>query len=290
MTSEYLVLDGALALAIPTKFGQSMAVKELNEPKLVWKSFDENRSVWFQGEFSLDQFNIENITSSNVEISERLLQILNAAKKLNKSFLNTGFEVNSTLSFPKRWGLGTSSTLINNIALWANIDAYKLLELTFGGSGFDLACAQNNTPITYQLKNNSRLVNHTAFNPSFKSHLYFVYLNRKQNSRESIATYKEKIIPINAIEKATQLTKDIIDAQDLETFCKLIETHENLIGTLMNLTPVKKQLFPDFKGSIKSLGGWGGDFILVASSEDPRNYFEGKDFKTIIPYSEMVLN
>ena len=63
-------------------------------------------------------------------ISKRLSQILNATKSLNPEFLNTqqGFNIKTNLEFPKNWGLGTSSTLINNIAQWANIDAFKFLR------------------------------------------------------------------------------------------------------------------------------------------------------------------
>ena len=289
LTSEYLVLDGALALAIPTKFGQSLTVKNLANHEIIWKSHDHQGTIWFEGRFSISQNNIKHVTSSDIEISNRLLQILNAAKKLNVSFLNTGFEVTTTLNFQKNWGLGTSSTLINNIAQWAQIDPYKLLGLTFGGSGFDVACAQNNTPITYQLNNSIRLVNLIDFNPPFKSHLYFVYLNRKQNSRESIASYKQKMTSQDAIEKASRLTQNIIQAKDLKTFCNLIEAHEILISNLLNINPIKQMLFPNFKGSIKSLGGWGGDFILAVSQDNPLSYFESKGFKTVIPYSEMVL-
>ena len=283
------MLDGALALAIPTKFGQSLTVKNLANHEIIWKSHDHQGTIWFEGRFSISQNNIKHVTSSDIEISNRLLQILNAAKKLNVSFLNTGFEVTTTLNFQKNWGLGTSSTLINNIAQWAQIDPYKLLGLTFGGSGFDVACAQNNTPITYQLNNSIRLVNLIDFNPPFKSHLYFVYLNRKQNSRESIASYKQKMTSQDAIEKASRLTQNIIQAKDLKTFCNLIEAHEILISNLLNINPIKQMLFPNFKGSIKSLGGWGGDFILAVSQDNPMSYFESKGFKTVIPYSEMVL-
>ena len=35
----------------------------------------------------------------------------------------------------------TSSTLIANLAKWSNVDPYILLSETFGGSGYDIACA-----------------------------------------------------------------------------------------------------------------------------------------------------
>ena len=45
LTGEYMVLDGAIALAIPTKFGQSLTVEKLEEPKINWKSIDKNGKV-----------------------------------------------------------------------------------------------------------------------------------------------------------------------------------------------------------------------------------------------------
>ncbi|HCO83183.1 MAG TPA: GHMP kinase, partial [Arenibacter sp.] len=97
--------------------------------------------------------------------------------KLNPSFLSTsqGYEITTALNFPREWGLGSSSTLINNIAQWAQIDAYVLLWNAFSGSGYDIACAQNNSPIIYQLKNSRPIVHSASFNPTFKSDLYFVY-------------------------------------------------------------------------------------------------------------------
>ena len=38
LTGEYVVLDGALSLAVPTKFGQSMHVENIDQPKIIWKS------------------------------------------------------------------------------------------------------------------------------------------------------------------------------------------------------------------------------------------------------------
>ena len=289
LTSEYLVLDGALALAIPTKFGQHLTVKEIDEPYIIWESLDNNGWVWFSSEFSIKNNQVA-LTSESNEFSERLLQILTAVEKLNPNFLrNHGFKVSTSLDFPRDWGLGTSSTLINNIAQWASINAYQLLELTFGGSGYDIACAQHTSPITYQL-NNPRHVTPVTFNPPFKEQLYFVYLNKKQNSRESISTYRKKSITPSDIEKATDLTQRIIACQEFGIFCRLMDEHEDFIGHILKVKPVKERLFPDFSGSIKSLGGWGGDFILVASKDHPKAYFKSKGFETIIPYAEMTLN
>ncbi len=43
LTGEYVVLDGALALALPTKFGQSLKVQPIDSQNIFWKSIDEAR-------------------------------------------------------------------------------------------------------------------------------------------------------------------------------------------------------------------------------------------------------
>ena len=302
LTGEYVVLDGALSLAVPTKQGQSLIIENINEPKIIWKSLDEKGVIWFkdQFEFELKTNEILNQTKDN-ETTHRLIQILNAAKQLNSEFLknNKGFQITTKLDFPSNWGLGTSSTLINNIAQWANVDAYKLLKKTFGGSGYDIACTQYNKPLTYQLKTANKILNQVQdekriikevnFNPSFKEHLYFVHLNKKQNSRDGIKHYHEnKSDSKSAVFEISEITKNMISCNNLKDFEVLINQHENIISKLTKQTPVKTLLFSDFKGQIKSLGAWGGDFVLVTSSSNPTKYFKEKGFKTIISYQNMV--
>lgn len=290
ITGEYVVLDGAKALAIPTKYGQSLSIESIKENKLFWESYDENKKLWFQSEFELKGDAIESIDTG--EVTQRLIQILSAAKTLNPEFLitNQGFKITTTLDFPTNWGLGTSSTLINNIAQWAHIDAYQLLEKTFGGSGYDIACAQHNTPITYQIKNKYPAVQVISFNPIFKGNLYFVHLNKKQNSREGIKHYNDnKKYTESAIEQINEITSKLINSNTLEKFDYLVMQHETIIAEITNQTTVKQLFFEDFNGAIKSLGAWGGDFIFVSSKTNPTEYFKSKGYNTVIPYAEMIL-
>lgn len=293
ITGEYVVLDGALALSIPTKFGQSLSTEGNNESRLNWKNFDENGYIWY--DTSIDVNTLKTINKGDLDnpITQKLIQILKATKNLNPDFLTTGFDVKNTLTFPKNWGLGTSSTLINNIANWAKVDAYELLELTFGGSGYDIACAQNSTAITYKLLKNEdtkRHVKQINFNPAYKDCLYFVYLNKKQNSREGIAHYKANAVNIpNAVLAISKLTSEIINSNTLSDFESLISQHETIISKVTQQIPIKEKLFSDFNGQIKSLGAWGGDFILVTSKENPASYFSSKGFNTIVSYQDMLM-
>ncbi|MFL0353915.1 GYDIA family GHMP kinase [Xanthomarina sp. GH4-25] len=289
LTGEYVVLDGALSLAIPTKFGQFLEIQPLDESKVTWKSFDYENNIWFETTFILSNHEILKHVKDDHKITNRLLNILQEAKKLNPEFLDTGCYVETKLEFPQDWGLGTSSTLINNIANWAQVDAYKLLELTFGGSGYDIACAENNFPISYQLKNNQRTIKEVVFNPTFKKVLYFVYLNKKQDSRDGIAQYKTNATnKAKTVKEINNITSKLISCSTISEFNLLINDHERIISNIIHQAPVKEQLFSDFKGSIKSLGAWGGDFVLVTSEENPTDYFKGKGYETIIPYSEMI--
>ena len=62
LTAEYLVLDGAKALALPTSFGQQLLIENNNSDYINWKSFDESNNIWFN-----DKFLIENILSNNFD-------------------------------------------------------------------------------------------------------------------------------------------------------------------------------------------------------------------------------
>lgn len=286
-----MILDGALALAIPTSYGQSLTVEPNDQKYLEWKSLDHQGKVWFEAELIIDDALKVKTTNDNA-IAARLLQILNAAKNQNPEILGEqqGITIVTKNDFPKNWGLGTSSTLINNIAQWSEIDAYTLLKATFGGSGYDIACAKHNAPLTYQLEAQDRTIIERTFNPVFQQHLYFVFLNKKQNSRDGIAAYQNQKNNISkAISEITTITNAMLSSTTLETFQFLMDSHESIIANIIKQQPVKERLFSDFKGSIKSLGAWGGDFVLVASKAQPEAYFKDKGYHTIIPYAEMVL-
>lgn len=158
ITGEYLVLDGAKSFALPTKFGQDLIITPIKEPSLIWESFDEQQNEWFEAEFRLSDLRIVTETFDSIDedsketIAVTLQKILLEAKRLNPSFLSldNGFYIKTNLTFPRNWGLGTSSTLINNVANWAKVDAFELLNTSFGGSGYDIACAQYNMPIVFQ--------------------------------------------------------------------------------------------------------------------------------------------
>ena len=287
ITAEYAVLDGTKALALPTKLGQSLEVKSIESPEIRWKSFDHNGTLWFETTLQLPSFEA-NVTN---ETAKRLSECFLAIAKLQPGCFvaHNGFEMHSRLEFPQNWGLGSSSTLINNLAQWAKVDAYKLLAATFGGSGYDIACAQHPYPITFQknLKSSPK-VEKAVFNPSFKDQLFFVHQNQKQNSRDAIAHYNTlKTTQSLDFSELNALTDALLVATTLEEFEVLMSKHETIVGNLIQHPPIKASHFSDYNGAIKSLGAWGGDFFLATGTE--QQYFKDKGYNTIIPFKEMVL-
>lgn len=290
LSGEYAILDGAEGWAIPTQFGQSLEITPSHSRTLTWKSFDVDNSIWFQGSYDVADFG--ELSSSDEHISKTLIHILKQIRALRPKFLSNsnGCMVQTKLTFPRNWGLGTSSTLINNLAQWAKIDPYDLLKNTFGGSGYDIACAQHQCPLLFKIEKSKARVRKVSPVLSFSDQLYFVYLNQKKNSREAISAYRERSIDkLQLTSKISEITNSLITTSTLQEFETLLNLHEHVLSSALNVPTIKEQLFPDYKGSIKSLGGWGGDFVLVTARKNTLDYFKTKGYTTMIPYSDMIL-
>ena len=292
ITAEYVVLDGAQALALPTKFGQNLIVNNTETKTIQWTSYDDDGSIWFNDTLTFESIVNNSHNNGNKTVKDTLTEILHHAYLLNPEFIDNsqGFQISTHLTFPKFWGLGTSSTLINNIAQWLNIDAYNLLQKSFGGSGYDIACAQKNVPILYQILDGKPDIKKIDFKPQFFNNIFFVYLNKKQNSKSAIASYKENHHNISeTIEKINAISNTILKTTNFDEFSLAVQNHEIAMSAILKIQPIKDLLFNDFNGSIKSLGAWGGDFVMAVSKENPINYFKSKGFETVISYEEMIL-
>ncbi len=292
ITGEYLVLDGAKAFALPTKFGQNLIIENGSNQVIQWKSYNIDEKIWFEDTISFNEI-INNAKAEIETVKTTLTTILHEAYLLNPAFIDNanGYKATTQLTFPKNWGLGTSSTLLNNIAQWTQIDAFTLLKNSFGGSGYDIACAQNDSPIIYRLENNSPIVESINFNPDFSQNIYFVYLNKKQSSKQAISAYynnKNNHLSKNILDN-NKITDAVIKAKTLKEFAQSLQNHEIHISDILELQTIKEIAFPDFQGVVKSLGAWGGDFVMVVSKEDPSSYFFEKGYETVVKYNDMIL-
>ena len=179
LSGEYFVLDGAQALALPTQPGQSLEIETIDSNKntLTWFSYDEKKELWFNGKFNLPDCAYLNGTDDAA--GERLSNIFLAIARQRPDFwtsMKGSLKLNTYLDFPREWGLGTSSTLIVNLAAWARVDPYQLLADTFGGSGYDIACGQSDQPLLYQRTDGQPRAQLVDYKPPFANQLYFVSL------------------------------------------------------------------------------------------------------------------
>ena len=291
ITGEYLVLHGAKALAVPLQVGQHLTVSETKEPKLHWRAIEPD-GLWFQCIFNLPGLDFN--YAPEPELCEKLKDILLAVRSLNPDFLkieNSGFEVDTILEFNPDYGFGSSSTLISNIARWAGTDPFKLQMLTFEGSGYDIACATAKKPIIYQLKNQLPVFSETHFSPPFKDNIYFVWSGHKQRTSESISEFGKSSFDETDIAVISEITQKIIKTKNPDEFEYLLNEHEDRMSKILNLPKAKDLYFPDHPGTVKSLGAWGGDFMLMTFREDPhavKKYLNNKGFDVFYRFDEIV--
>ena len=224
----------------------------------------------------------------------RLMEIFNAIKRMNPSFM--GFQsivnITSKLEFPNEWGLGTSSTLIAALAEWSGVSAYGLLQKTFGGSGYDLACANAEGPILYQIHQSAGQYVEVPYKPAFSDSLFFIYLGKKQNSRDGIQGFRAKgLVPNSIVQEINQLSLAWLQASDLTSLEQIINQHESVVADYLDLKKAKDLYFQDYWGTVKSLGAWGGDFVLATSNRSTQEtaaYFQNKGFNTIFSYQDLL--
>jgi len=76
LTGEYVVLDGAKALALPTKKGQSLLVEINDSKKISWNSFDCHKNKWFTTEINISELTKETPPKRTSKLDETLFKIL----------------------------------------------------------------------------------------------------------------------------------------------------------------------------------------------------------------------
>ena len=288
LTGEYVILNGALSLASPTKFGQHLKLEENQSNLINWKSINYDGKIWF--ECTIKNENLEIKSTSSKRVSDTLIRIINLIREYSPSFLkNQGSDISTNLTFDKNWGLGSSSTLISNLATLSGVDPYIINNKIFKGSSYDIACANSISPIVYQLREGVRIIDEVSFKPPFHEKIYFIYLNKKQSSISEIENYNNKKVSESTINEISNITSMILQCNSIEAYDKLIESHELIISKLISKPTIKETLFRDFNGSIKSLGAWGGDMIMATSHSHPNRYFKEKGYSTIFKYEELLV-
>jgi mevalonate kinase len=293
LTGEYLVLQGAEALALPLQKGQTLKVKPIAEKdRLIWRSIYNGR-IFFEAEFSFDTLHI--LKTNNQELAQFLQNILKKALGYIPAFIRkTGYFIETFLNFPLEWGLGSSSTLISNLSQWLDVNPFTLNQEITHGSGYDIACARSNRPIVYKTFNSVPEYREIDFSLPFKDHIYFIYTGRKQRSYAEVKRFLDKPDQYSHLfEIIHDMNNRIIHSSSLKDFEKTLLEHEKLISGVLEEKPVQEKYFRDFPGIIKSLGAWGGDFILATwegNRNELRQYFAPYGMDIIFSWDELIKN
>ena len=289
ITSEYLVMKGAMALAIPAKLDQELNVISTNSDFVNWKSFNKDNQIWYEEKFFLDKGALIYHGEKN-KMSDLIVRLFDYIHKFNNPEKSIGNEFIWKINFNINWGLGSSSTLINNLSKWAKVNPYKLLFSVFNGSGYDIACCDKSNPIIFQKKDDYLSVSDTTFNPNFLNNLFLIFLNKKQDTQKSVQNFLETDQSHSeGINQINEIVHEIENVKDITTFESLIERHEKIIANILQMPTIQNEKFPDYNnGVIKSLGSWGGDFVLATGDEKSVDYFEEKGFNTIRKISDLL--
>lgn len=288
LTAEYFVLDGAQALAVPTKLGQEFYFEEIqdNASTIIWEAFHQN-IPWLS--VAIHYKNWEILKTNLPEAAAFVVKTLQNVDLLSKTKFkdNKTYRIKTNLQFPANFGLGSSSTLMNNLAEWAEIDPFELNRLSLGGSGYDIAVAREKAPILYTLKPERAVVT-IDYNPSFKDEIIFIHLNKKQDSREGIKAYREQPLHPGLIEEVSEITKAVVSCGNIDEFSDLMNKHENLVSSFLKISTAKELHFKGCPVFIKSLGAWGGDFVMSRKFEGYNAWFSEKGFKQIFDYRDLI--
>ena len=288
LTSEYFAIDGALVLAVPTKLGQEFFFDEKNDGKslILWEAFHQNQ-LWLK--VVIDYKNWQILEANIPSSAEFILKTLKNVQQLSviKFKNDCTYHLKTNLQFPADYGLGSSSTLMNNLAEWSEIDPFYLNSISLGGSGYDIAVAKEKSAVLFRSKPEIKYEKVT-FNPPFKNELIFIHLNQKQDSREGIRFYKSKKKSPELVNEFSDITKKILLCSELQNFSELMMVHEQKISDFLEIPTVKERLFSDCPCFVKSLGAWGGDFVMSAKFGDYKDYFWEKGFTSIFEWQDII--
>ncbi|MCA1746113.1 MAG: hypothetical protein LC655_00340 [Bacteroidales bacterium] len=293
LTSEFMILHGAKALAVPLTVGQSLGLVRKKELGVLHWVAQYDGKTWFETILSLEELEIKE--SNSPDKSENLVHMLKKLLEIKPAFidqLHTN-DVVTHLEFDPGFGFGSSSTLTALLAQWAEIDPMQLHFSISKGSGYDVACASAWSAILYQVINEMPVVQSVDFQPSFIDNMWLVYLGYKQESAKSVAAFLNNYSPDqNDIALYSTLTYQMLKAKTADEFGKLMMKHEERLSEILQMPVLKEERFHDLDGYVKSLGAWGGDFALLVTrwnKEELSSYLPKKGIDTWFSYRELVL-
>jgi len=269
-----------------------MKVTEGSGAELHWITKDHNKEKWFECKLSLIDFSIEK--TSDEEKATFIQTLIKSAAELNSDFLSQWkkYRVTAQLEFDPDWGWGSSSTLITNIAQWAELSPFELYFDTQSGSGYDIGAALSSGPILYQKNENELSFEGFDVDSDFWNNIYVFYQGQKSSSAKAVSSWKiQKKWKSKDIEQISEMAKKIGNGCSVSEAMEVFREHENLLSKLLNQSPLQES-YPAYEGVIKSLGAWGGDFAM-ALHPDPdltEKYLKEKNIGPSFRLSDIMLS
>jgi len=281
---EYLVLRGSKCLAVPLQAHQTLSITNLAEDILIWDCFEGDHQ-WLTIQFDSDLNIVSTSDEGKALITKHLLSLI---KKEQPGLKFTGRRFKFYINFHRHYGFGTSATFISLLSQWSGVDKYFLLDHSFKGSGFDVAAATANGPVIYEME--ERKVNSVEIKKDISNHLLFIYSGKKQYSHKEVNLFSSLQSSPAAIDEMNEIVIAATKCDDIKIFESLMQRSESLLSGILKSKPVKNLLFDDYPFSVKSLGAWGGDFLMATYRDEnkAREYFISKGFNVIFNYQELV--
>ena len=296
LAGEYAVLYGVEALALPVKAGQWLHVWEMpakGVSKMVWQSKEHDGSVWFDCRIDTDIMHVSETTDKG--IADTLLQLLYLLKEQKPDlFLHKNIRIETECEFNRSFGLGSSSTLVCNLAKWSGVNAHILQEHAFGGSGYDVAVGNLGRPLVYWRESNQPNWSAWQLPPELTREWYLVFPGQKQNSRESLTGVKSQLDKISTdvalLQQMNACIQAIKSPRSLPMLEAMLEMWQALLSQRLELPrPYDDLGLSPVKGGLcKYLGAWGGDVLLVNLTflQAHETAFENME---LIPWNEFVI-
>lgn len=281
---EYFVLKGSPCFAVPLKFGQNLKVRYNGAPGVSWEVHDP------YGQWIKVQFNekLEVLEATDKKQASQIREVLRILQKSKPDINWNGLSFHFSIDFDRAFGFGTSSTFLSLLAQWSGVSAYDLLAHTFGGSGYDIAAAQESKAFTYTI--DDRIIDRLEINENIQRQVLFVYLGNKQKSASEVQRFSSLSVSVEQMETMRKIVGEATECEEIEAWEALMEKSENLLSSVLKTEKVKEKLFSDYPYSIKSLGAWGGDFVMATcrNTEEAKAYFQKKNKQPVFLYKELI--
>lgn len=287
---EYLVLRGAKSIAIPLHYKQLLHITSYYSKNLLWECY-ENNKCWLRIEFSA---NLEIMQSTNEAKANIIQQLLRLIQNKKPNLKVCGLSFRFDLDFDRNYGFGTSSTLLSLLSQWSGVDPYLLQRESFPGSGFDIAAATARGPFIYQMQTIDDKIRRilTPYEPHDKisNQLLFIFTGKKQHSLQEVRNFRKIETLPGYIQEMNTIVSEVEHCTGIEEFENLMFRSEKLLSDILNVTTVKEKLFEDYPFAIKSLGAWGGDFVMATyrNQELAKEYFNKKGMTPVFTYPQLI--